>query len=189
MSESPFPEVEMANPTPDEIALLEIIQAASRKLWPIIARMADVEGDVRTGGKFCLLNAQGEQLALWQEGEPPQAKIPVYAGNARVKCQAVIWHQVLCSGEVADVKADPPIYDGGIKLKNDWVLAFSGLRAELDRAYCLAVAQESGLMTDARMNGILQRSPNEPLVRTLNIEIFTAWFMHNMGRAFKGEAV
>lgn len=189
MSECPFGDVETANPTPEEIMLLEAIQAASRTLWPIIAKMADVEGDVRTGGRFCLLDANGDQLAVWQEGEPPLTKIPVFARNARVKCQAVIWHALLCSGEVADVNADPPIYDGGITLSNGWVLAFSGLRAELDRVYCMLVGAVAGndLLTQGRLNAIFQRGPNEALVRVLYQEAFMGWFMQGMGKALEGE--
>jgi hypothetical protein len=189
MSECPFGDVETAELTPERIELLEAIQAASRTLWPIIAKLADVEGDVRTGGRFCLLDANGDQLAVWQEGVPLGEKIPVYAGNARVKCQAVIWHNVLCSGEIADVDATPPIYDGGIKLCNGWVLAFSGLRAELDRVYCMlvAVVAENDLLTQGRLNAIFQRGPNEALVRVLYQEAFMGWFMQGMGKALEGE--
>lgn len=150
---------------------LEPIQQATRCLWPIIAPMANVEGDVRTGGVFALYDEVGETMAVWQAADIVAEEYERYCRNAVNKCLSMSLHQVICSGMVAAPLADPPIFDGGIKLNNGLYLAFSGLRAELDRVYCLLTAYTTGYVTAARFNAILQHSPNEAICRVLYLDL------------------
>lgn len=155
--------------SPDD-ELIERIVRKSYDLAELIGKMASIEGDVRLGGAFALMDHNGNLLHTWKSA--PQTtieRIQNFQFNAVNKCIEMHIKQVVCSGIVANPEADPPIYDGGIQLENGWYLAFSGYPAEYDRVLCMMIGAEVNVleMPGLRYNTIMRLGPNESLVRGL----------------------
>lgn len=162
----------------DYAGIIAACQSASELLWNSVIRcMVGVEGDERTGVRFAMYNQRGIKLAEWQTGELVEERVVLFQRNADNKCLAMHQARVVCSGIVADTAATPPIFDGGIKLDNGLYLACSGLRAELDRVYCMLVGRRVSQLFDLRFNTIMQRAPNEALVRSLHNHVFLLGLM------------
>ena len=144
---------------------------ATEQFWPFIKNMASTDGDIRTGVRFAVYDSRRAEWQRWQVGDLVLDDASRFQANADNKCLAMAEHGVVCSGMVANPEANPPIYDGGIRLNNGLYFAASGLRAELDRVFCMISATEPEFLDQTRNNTILFKSPNEALVRTLLIEV------------------
>ncbi len=147
---------------------IENLKGSTALYWDLaISQMASVEGDERTGVRFALFGCAGKKLAGWQVGEFVYEDTYRLQGHADVKCITMHREEAVCSGVVANAQANPPVYDGGVQLNNGWYLAASGLRAELDRVYCMLAAEGADMLSQLRRNTIMRKSPNEPLVYAL----------------------
>lgn len=151
--------------------LLKKLKEASLEYWPAIERKASIIGDERSGGIFYLFNPEGIPIDWWKAGDLwSEEKLLTFHNNAKNKCLVMHAQGLVCSGIAANPGAVPPIYDGGIRLENGCFLAFSGLRAELDRVYCMLVAEKVKVLDDLLFNTIMTLGPNESLVRAMYIE-------------------
>lgn len=127
-------------------------------------RFASLDGTMRQGGFFCVLDDSGERKLFLAAGHPDPQKLNGYRMNAHNKCLGMLERandgNCVSSWYFRDHGAHPPQYGGGIKLSGGAFMSFSGFPELVDEAFCIHVARRFGLIDEMREHDIVQTSGN-----------------------------
>jgi len=138
----------------------EHLFALAHKVIPVLDKMLD-----RNGGALHIIALHEGINHSEVVGFPSIDKRGIYTDNARRKVvELTIQIFVASTASIADPEGDPPLYGGGIRCSNGWIIAFSGYPPEWDEALCIALAKHFNLLSEEDELRIVQFYQNQKRV-------------------------